>query len=280
MKTNFFKAAFVLLFFISGVNLTAQNAWLLKYQFEKGKSYDQDTRISQNIVQTVNGQEIKILSEVNAKNRMDVESTDPDGTTSLLFSAGDLAVRSAAMGRDTTMKYSGLKDKVRIKLSAGGKSLSSEKIDSSEVAAIVSQLNIGDMRYLPGKEVKLGDTWQDHAVVNRKASAGSPFALEITTDTEYTLAGKEQVNGREMLKITSHGNMSLNGKGMQMGMEMVLEGTGKNEGFFYYDPGTFMVVSSEDHSEMEISVAVTGPQNMTIPMTQSVKSVTTFMERK
>ena len=41
-----------------------------------------------------------------------------------------------------------------------------------------------------------------------------------------------------------------------------------------------LIVSSEDHSEMEISVAVTGPQNMTIPMTQSIKSVTTMVERK
>jgi hypothetical protein len=74
--------------------------------------------------------------------------------------------------------------------------------------------------------------------------------------------------------------MNLKGIGTQMGMEMEMEGTGKNEGYFYYDPGTFMVVSSEDQSEMEINVSVTGPQNMTIPMTQSVKTMVTLEEKK
>ncbi|MCK7539977.1 MAG: hypothetical protein MZV63_58260 [Marinilabiliales bacterium] len=85
-----------------------------------------------------------------------MESREGDGTALLLVFAGDLSVRSSAMGRDTTMKYSGLKDKVRVKLSETGKLISSEKVDSSVVSAIVSQLNMGDQRYLPVSQVKVG----------------------------------------------------------------------------------------------------------------------------
>jgi len=280
MKKKMVKSVLALLLIIPGLTLYSQNAWLLKYQFEKGKSYDQHTSITQNIVQTMGGQEIKILSEIEAKNRLDVENREGDGTALLLVSAGDLSVRSAAMGRDTTMKYSGLKDKLRVKISETGKLLSTEKVDSSEVAAIVSQLNMGDQRYLPGKQVKVGEKWQDQSVVNRKPSAGSPFEVEIITDTEYSFSGAEQVTGKELLKITYTGEMQMKGKGTQMGMEVNLEGAGKNEGFFYFDPAASVVVSSSDLAELEINVSVTGPQNMTIPMTQSINSVTTLEERK
>ncbi len=280
MKKKMFKSVLALLLILPGLTIYSQNAWLLKYQFEKGKSYDQHTRITQDIVQTMNGQEIKILSEIEANNRLDVENREGDGTALLLVSAGDLSVRSAAMGRDTTMKYSGLKDKVRVKLSETGKLISSEKVDSSEVSAIISQLNMGDQRYLPGKQVKAGEKWEDQSVVNRKPSAGSPFELEITTDTDYSFSGAEQLNGKELLKVTYTGEMHMKGKGTQMGMEMYLEGAGKTEGFFYFDPAAYVVVSSTDLAELEINVSVTGPQNMTIPMTQSVKTITTLEEKK
>jgi hypothetical protein len=139
---------------------------------------------------------------------------------------------------------------------------------------------MGDLRFLPGKTVKTGEKWQDHSVNNKKAASGTPFEIEIISDTEYTLAGKETVDGKEMLKITFAGNLTMKGKGSQMGMEMFLEGTGKNEGFSYFDPLVSLVISTEENLEMEINVAVSGPQNMTIPMTQSIKTVITLEEKK
>jgi hypothetical protein len=252
----------------------------LKYNFVKGKTYVQNTQMTQNIVQTMGAQEIKILSDVKAKNELFVENVENDGTASVLVSASDISVHSSVMGRDTTLQYKDLKDKVRNKLANTGKSLSSEKVDSSDVAAVVSQLDLGKLKFLPGKPVKYGEKWQNISVEKKKASSGNPFAIEISNDTEFTLNGKETVGGKEYLKVSFSGNMTITGKGTQMGMEMFIEGTGKNEGFSYFDTKTCMIVSSDENTEMNMNIAVSGPQNMTIPMTQSINTITTFEEKK
>jgi hypothetical protein len=246
----------------------------------KGKTYVQNTQMTQNIVQTMGAQEIKILSDVKAKNELFVENVENDGTASVLVSASDISVHSSVMGRDTTLQYKDLKDKVRNKLANTGKSLSSEKVDSSDVSAVVNQLDLGKLKFLPGKAVKIGDKWQDKPVDHKKPTSGNPFTIDISSDIEYTFTGKETVNGMEYLKISLSGTMTITGKGSQMGMEMFIEGTGKNEGFSYFDTKTCMIVSSDENTEMNMNIAVSGPQNMTIPMTQSIKTITTFEEKK
>lgn len=280
MKKRFLGHTLIfLLMAISGFAFS-QGTIDLKYNFVKGKTYVQNTQMTQNVVQTMGAQEIKILSEVKSKNELFIENVENDGSASILVSASDVSVHSSAMGRDTTLQYNDLKDKVRLKLANTGKSLSSEKVDSSGVSAVVSQLELGKLKFLPGKQVNIGDKWQDNPVEHKKASSGNPFTIDVSGEIEYTLIGKETVAGKECLKITFSGTMTVNGKGTQMGMEMFIEGSGKNEGFSYYDSKTLMIVSSDETTEMNMNIAVSGPQNMTIPMTQSIKTITSFEEKK
>jgi hypothetical protein len=280
MKKVFLKQSLIfLLLAISGFAFS-QGTVDLKYNFVKGKTFVQNTQIIQNIVQTMGAQEIKILSEVKAKSELFVENVENDGSASLLVSASDISVRSSAMGRDTTLHYKDLKDKVRIKVANTGKSLSTEKVDSSDVSAVVNQLEPGKLKFLPGKLVKTGDKWQDKSVEHKNPTSGNPFTIDISSDIEYTLSGNETVNGKEIMKIVYNGTMTVNGKGTQMGMEMFIEGTGKNEGFYFYDSKTGLIVSSDENTEMNMNIAVSGPQNMTIPMTQVIKTTTTFEEKK
>jgi hypothetical protein len=280
MKKEFSKQTLIILLIAISGFAFSQETVMLKYNFVQGKTYIQSTQMTQNIVQTMGAQEIKILSEVKAKNELLVENVENDGTASVLLSSSDISVHSSVMGRDTTLNYNDLKDKVRIKFSDTGKSLSSEKVDSSDVSAVVSQFDMGKFRNLPGKPVKIGEKWQDKTVDIKNPSSGNPFTIEVNSDTEYTFTGKETVDGNEYLKISFSGNMTVTGKGTQMGMEMFIEGTGKNEGFSYYDSKTLMIVSSDENTEMNMNVAVSGPQNMTIPMTQSIKTITTFEEKE
>ena len=269
----------VVILFISG-SLCAQESVNLKYGFATGKKFLQNTQLTLNQNQNMGGQEIKVFSESKTKTSFVVDSVDPDEKATVLVSALDLSVHSIVMGKDTTMQFNDLKDKSRVVFSNTGKSLSTAQVDSSQAGPMVNQLDFGRLRSVPGKPVKVGEKWIEKDTATKKASAGNPIAVDVASETEYTLVGKETKDGREYSKVTFTGTMNLNGKGNMMGMEMFLEGTGKSQGFYFFDPGLSMIVYNEEDTELNMNVAVSGPQNMSIPMTQSMKTVVTFEEVK
>ncbi len=273
MKNLFRSVTLVALLLISA-SANSQDTVMLKYGLKGGSKFLQETEIHQNTVQSMMGQEIKVLGEIMATSEFDVEAVSAEGNMTVLMTVKDISIRTQAMGRDTTMRMQDSKDAARIVFSPEGKVISTAKVDSSEAASVINQLDQGRMKMLPGKMVKTGETWVEDFVDSKNSAAGTPFALETTTHTEFSLVGKEEKEGRDCFRVTTSGTVAVSGKGSQMGMEMFIEGGGKTEGFFLFDPGTAMVIYSEDVIEMEMSVAVSGPQNMTIPMTQTSKIIT------
>lgn len=273
MMRNFTQMLIVALLFALSTTATAQESVLLKYGFKAGTTFLQETEVLQNTVQSMMGQEMKVIAEIKAVNGFNVESLSPEGNATVLMTVKDISIHTVAMGRDTSMQYSDLKDAARIVYSPEGKVVSTAKVDSSEAASVVNQLETGNLIVLPGKEVKIGESWDETKTEVKQAAAGAPFALEMAIDNKYTLAGKENRDGREYFKITSSGTIALNGKGSQMGMEMFIEGNAKVEGYSLFDPIRQMVVYTENDTEMEMSIAISGPQNMTVPMTQSIKTI-------
>lgn len=279
MKKQFVRQTLIIALIAICGYAYSQDAVMLKYNFVKGKTYVQSSQITQNVTQTMGSQEMKILGELKSTNEYAVEGVENDGNATVLISVPEISIHSVAMGRDTTMKFKDLKDKSRVVYSITGKSLSTAKVDSSESAKIIDQMSLGRIRTLPGKSVKVGEKWQDQTTENRKAS-GSPFATDNTSDIEFTLVGKEAKDGKEYFKISFSGTLTITGKGTQMGMDMFIEGTGKTEGFYYFDPKISLVVYSEDNTELDMNVAVSGQQNMTIPMNQTIKNIVKFEEKK
>jgi hypothetical protein len=259
----------------------SQEQVLLKYAFVNGKTYVQHTELKQNITQSMGGQEMKMQVDLNSDNEFVVENVLQDGNATMLVSLLTASVHSAGMGKDTTMKFNDLKEKSRMVFSTNGKTVSSTKVDSTNIAGLMGTLDqFAKLASLPGKSVKIGEKWQDKTVEKRNASSGNPFDAEVTSNTEYTLVGKEAKDGKEYYKIAFKGTIAINGSGNQMGMEMFLEGTGAVEGFNYFDPKTTMVVYAEGNTEMDMNISISGQQNMTIPMTQSMKAITKFEEKK
>ncbi len=273
MKHLIRSLLFLALLFYSA-SAFSQDAVMLKYGLKEGSKFLQETEIHQNTVQSMMGQEITVTSEIVAGSEFNVESVSAEGNITVLMKVTDISIHSKAMGRDTTMNLKDTKDAVRILFSPEGKTISTAKVDSSEAASVINQLDQGRMKMLPGKMVKTGETWVEDFVDTKNSAAGTPFALETTTHTEYTLVGKENREGRDCFRVTTSGTVSVTGKGSQMGMDMFIEGGGKTQGVFLFDPVTSLIIYSEDDVEMEMSVAVSGPQNMTIPMTQTSKIIT------
>ncbi|MHC1705276.1 MAG: hypothetical protein AB9846_15325 [Tenuifilaceae bacterium] len=278
MKKQFVKQSLIIaLIAISGFAFS-QETVMLKYNLTKGKTYVQNTEVSQTIVQSMGGQDIKILADIKSVNEINVESIEADGNATILVSFLNASIRSAAMGRDTTMQFNDLKDKSRVVLSAEGKSISSTTVDSSEVSKMLGQLRQSTkLQLLPARPIRIGEKWQDKIVEKINENG---FDSNIDNVMDYVLVGKETKDGMECYKITFTGTMAINGKGSQMGMEMFLEGTGKIEGTCYFDPKSTMIVLSESQTEMDMNIAVSGQQNMTIPMTQSMKTIVKIDEKK
>ena len=63
-----------------------------------------------------------------------------------------------------------------------------------------------------------------------------------------------------------------------MGMQMVMEGDGDTKGEFLYDEKERMYQSGTSETNMDMTIAMTGAQNMTIPMTQLIKMKITRLD--
>lgn len=121
---------------------------------------------------------------------------------------------------------------------------------------------------LPGKPVKIGDTWPASVSVEEKMTS-----MTIRTDVEYVhkLDGIELIDGVECARVVSTVSGSISGSGSQMGQDMTFTGTvkGQDTWFFAIKDGTYVKATSEATSEVSIDLPAAGAS---LPMT--VKSKT------
>jgi len=123
--------------------------------------------------------------------------------------------------------------------------------------------------------LKIGDTWTTQDEIKTPSNA---MEITIATKSTHTLEGLETLNGMECAKIATHTSGTLDGTGEQMGAKMVLEGDIKNSSVWYfaYKRGVYVQASSE--ALMEGTIAITGPTDMVIPLTQETKAQITLIQ--
>jgi hypothetical protein len=92
------------------------------------------------------------------------------------------------------------------------------------------------------------------------------------TKMEYVVKGKPVVGDRSCLDIGFKGEIGMEGKGSMMGMEFFMEGKGKTTGNFLFDPAQGVMVQDNSVVDTDLTAAVTGQQNMTIPISTNVRT--------
>ena len=254
-------------------NTYAQDAVTLKYNFKEGKAYKTVTKVITTTTQSMMGQEMKFDVIIDMQSDMSVTKVDTEGNASMLINLKgntEMNLPEAAGGKKSEAFTN---EAINATFAPDGKSINQTMVDKDgkSVTTVKDYIKLTE---LPKKALIKGDTWQDKRV-DTVANSASPIAVITTTDTKYTVVGKEMVDGKELFKIAYDGTMEIAGKGSQMGMEMVMEGTGATKGFYYYNPALSIVVSSEGLIEMNTNINVSGPQSMTIPMTQTIKVTST-----
>jgi hypothetical protein len=128
---------------------------------------------------------------------------------------------------------------------------------------------------LPEERVKIWDSWTTLDTMNVDDSG---MDVQIISENLNVLEGYETVNGRECAKVTVDVTGTVTGEGMQGGANLEFEGemTGKETWYFDYAEGLF-IQSSSDLS-IVATVSVTGPQEMTIPVSQTIQMASTLKE--
>ncbi len=280
MKKLILKQAMVLSLMVICGFAFSQESVMLKYNFVKGKTYVVSNQIVSDMTQSMGGQEVKMASEINSTSEINVEDVDNDGNATALNTLLGANVHSTMMGRDTTMQLN-LNEQKRVVIASTGKQISSVNVgDTKKFQMMGSESQIARIQVLPSNEIKIGDKWHNTSVDSTQMSENSPVSTNSTTEIDYTFVGKESKDGVEYLRLNYSGTIAISGKGNMRGMDLFMEGTGKSEGFAYYNPQVSLIVYSEGTTEMDMSIAISGQQNMTMPMTQVMKNIMKIEEKK
>ncbi|HXX62970.1 MAG TPA: DUF6263 family protein [Bacteroidota bacterium] len=250
---------------------SAQEQYNLSYRFAKDKTYRVIDTIKVESNQEIMGRESNSTSTVVATTKIQPTEVADNGTTTLVSSIESLSMRFQNMQIDTTIVPRELVgQRTRLTVSKLGQTIKREVLDTvklSGLAATTGQRELVRLHIYPGHPVKAGEKWTASRMDT--SDAGGNYSV-VGTTIDYTLVGKEKRHGRDQLRITFSGKLTLSGKGNTMGNDYVVEGSGKMTGTTFVNPQTGLSEADDSKTDMDLSVAVTGQQNLTIPTTQSI----------
>jgi hypothetical protein len=265
-RTHFALAFFLIPFLVHSQEYKPQ------FKVANGQEYNYQMDMISESTQSMGGQEMKIPANSTSTIKNLINKIFPDGKIEIIVSSWDAKV-STKMLKDTTMQFNGkVGPTSKITVDKLGNALSKEKIDT--VAASAGSFNmdnsmIGTILFceFPDKPLKTGDKWtKEHT-----DSVGAPFGkLGMKIKTEYTFGSKEIIDGRNLYKVTSTSAIEVAGKGQMQGMDLFIEGTGAKSGNTYFDPATGVIYLDKNKIELSMTVAISGQQSMTIPVTQKM----------
>ncbi|NTV19658.1 MAG: hypothetical protein HGA83_09545, partial [Bacteroidales bacterium] len=268
MKRVFLTLTLLFVFVITSNASFGQESVMLKYNFKEGKSFKTTMNLTNEMVQSMMGQEMKATSTVGTVSEYKISKVDAKNNATALVTILDLSATTVAMGKEDVVKKSDFKkENICAEYDQTGKSISGKLIDTTEdFSKVGSFQGFVKLQILPAREVKVGEVWNEKQIDTVNNGPSNPMSFMTTAmDTEYTLVGKEMREGKNVYKISYKSSMELAGKGKQMNMDLFLEGTGEVTGFFYFDPAASVTVYSEGNTEMNSTITVTGQQNMSIP---------------
>ncbi len=247
-------------------------AVVLEYKMPAGRTLTYQGKAEEGQVMEVQGQSMD--TQTATTSTFTFKAKGPKDKNFLLGVTVDdmaMSMTSSAQG-DMSPDMSGLKGKsFDMVLSPLGSEVdvSGAEALTFTIATETSNLSSGFKLFfpdLPGKPVKIGDTWPATAGTEEKTGS-----VTVKVDLQYvhTLEGFESVDGMECARISSQVTGTVTGAGNQMGQELTFSGTtkGKDVWFFAVKEGIFVKTTTESTAEMSIDVA-----GMTIPMTQTSKS--------
>ena len=244
----------------------------LKYNFAAGDVYRYADTLVVQTTQEMMGQEMKVSQNISVVTRFVVDAVISGGGASLITSNDTMLVKVKNPRVDTTIvPVEILHKRNRLTVTPLGDITAREVIDSVRVPMLMRGGGIGSreimrLPVLSANPVKPGEKWTSSKVDSTSAEGGSSV---LSMTMEYTFVGREKYAGRACVKLAYTGKLEVNSKSKMGGMDVFTEGTGKLTGVVYFDDRAGVFVADEGKTDMEMTAALTGQQNMTIPISST-----------
>ncbi|TDI94627.1 MAG: hypothetical protein E2O77_00660 [Caldithrix sp.] len=283
MKRTYF-ILFAILVFFSNLNINSSygsDSYKLKYKMAKGTVlyYRLDSQMES--LQEMMGSEVEANSKSNANVKITSEGENKDGNLTFLMVYESMLFEMISSMMDSTFKDpEGLIGKrVRKTITPYGDQIKSVELDSIKLGLLAHSGDLASAREflpnLPDSELKMGEKVSMTDVDSLDMLGGTTVTK---AEMEFTLTGKETKLGYDCLKIDVKGTINLEGDGMMQGMKIFIEGDGDFQRTLYFAPKEGLLVAAHNQTDIEMTLALTGQMQMTIPITQSQTSNMTLIK--
>ncbi len=254
----------------------AGGPYKLAYRMKKGQRLNYRTTMTVDQSMEMQGREMNSDVDGTTALHIEVEEIGKEGNITFVYALDSLRTHVKSPQMDSTFRNPEalIGKRTRQTISALGKKLKSEVVDSVNLSGMLAQAGIGrqssfQLIELPEKEVKIGDSWTTSQIDTSKQGS---MKVVVTPNTTYTVAGEVDTLGYKCLRLTYKGTLKLKGEGTQMGMNLFFEGEGPVVGTAYFSPTQGLLVGTISDLNLEATIALTGQMSMTMPQSTSTKT--------
>lgn len=283
MKRNYWTMFFFLsacvLFFNLNLNAGENDTYYVKYKMKKGTELNYTVTSKMEMIQEVMGSEQEMESTLTAKVYLSSEGADSNGnfTYIMVYESFVTEVYNAMMDSTITDPKGIVGKRIKKVVMPNGDQIESIELDTLDLGVLGRGGGFSSeqefLPNLPSQALKMGETVSMNDIDSTHSNGGT---IIRNGDFEFTLIGKESMLGYDCLKIEMKGTVALEGDGKFGAMQFFIEGDGEVASTIFFAAKEGILVSQESLIDLEMTIAVTGQQNMTIPMTQSIKSTLTL----
>jgi hypothetical protein len=243
---------------------------------QKGQhlKYQTKTAIDQSL--EMHGNEMNSNIDGATVLHIEVEEVGKEGNITFVYALDSLRTQIKSMQIDSTLRNPAelIGKRTRQTISALGKKLKSEVVDSVKLSALLAQAGgsrqtLLNLIELPEKQVKLGDSW---TISQTDTFEQGNLKIMVAPNVTYTVGSEVDTLGYKCLRLAYKGTIKVKGEGTQMGMNLFVEGEGPVTGTAYFAPTEGLLVGTISDSNLEATIALTGQMSMTMPQSTSTKT--------
>lgn len=252
----------------------------LQYALQDGQALSYKSETTADITMEQMGQTINIVQGSNLAFTLTGKGEDAEGNFIADFAIDDFAMTMEGIPGMQVPDVSSIPGHVlEYTFTPQGKRISLNDPDSVTVnmgpmsggAQPLTGMIQSILANLPEDVKKIGDTWTE---TRQDTSQRMSMDVFTNTETKYTIAGQETVNDYACLKIVAETTGTVDGSGETQGMQLTMEGDLETTATTYFAYKEQKMVKQVTKAFSESTVIISGPQNMTQPVT--TESTTTI----